>query len=79
MSTLNLRLPDSLHTRAKEPASREGISLNQSIATAVAEKMSALLTEDYLADRARRGREATYRSALASVPDAAPDHRDRSD
>ena len=77
MSTLSLRLPDSLHRRVKELASEEGISLNQFIATAVAEKMSALLTEDYLRDRALRGSESAYRAALAAVPDTEPDERDR--
>ena len=47
MSTLSLRLPDSLHKGVKELASREGISINQFVATAVAEKMSALMTEEY--------------------------------
>jgi predicted HicB family RNase H-like nuclease len=43
MSVLSLRLPESLHEKARELAEREGISLNQFIALAVAEKMSALL------------------------------------
>lgn len=34
----------------------EGISINQFISTAVAEKMSALMTVDYLKERARHGR-----------------------
>ena len=37
MSTLSLRLPESLHRRVKEMASQEGISINQFISTAVAE------------------------------------------
>ena len=55
MSTLSLRLPNSLHERARELAEREGISINQLIATALAEKRSALMTEEYLEVRARRG------------------------
>jgi predicted HicB family RNase H-like nuclease len=46
MSTPSLRLPESLHQNVRELAEREGISINQFIATAVAEKMSALLTEE---------------------------------
>ncbi len=41
MSALSLRLPNSLHPRARELAEREGISLNQFVSTAVAEKLSA--------------------------------------
>jgi hypothetical protein len=76
MSTLSLRLPESLHQRVRELADREGISINQFIATAVAEKMSALLTEEYLQARAQRGSRAKYDAALAQVPDVEPDERD---
>jgi hypothetical protein len=77
MSTLSLRLPESLHKQVKELARQEGISINQFVATAVAEKMSALLTEEYLNQRAERGSRERYESALAEVPDEAPDERDR--
>lgn len=73
MSTLSLRLPESLHKQVKELARREGISINQFVATAVAEKMSALLTEKYLAERAHRGSRERYEAALAKVPDVEPD------
>lgn len=77
MSALTLRLPESLHKRLKEAASKEGISINQFIATAVAEKMSALLTEDYLQTRARRGTRTKYEAVLAQVPDVEPEELDR--
>lgn len=77
MSTLSLRLPESLHRQVKELARREGISINQFIATAVAEKMSALLTEEYLEERARRGSRERYEAALAEVADVEPDEWDR--
>ena len=48
MSALSLRLPNSLHGRARELAQREGVSINQLVSSALAEKMSALLTEEYL-------------------------------
>jgi hypothetical protein len=77
MSVLSLRLPDSLHKQVKELASRDGISINQFVATAVAEKMSALMTEDYLRERASRGSRAKYEAALARAPDVEPDDHDR--
>jgi predicted HicB family RNase H-like nuclease len=52
MNTLSLRLPDSLHEEIKILPKKEGISINQFISSAVAEKMSVLLTESYLRDRA---------------------------
>ena len=77
MSTLSLRLPDSLHKKARELAARENISINQFIATAVAEKMSALMAEDYLAQRAARARRSKFKRALAKVPSVPADDRDR--
>ena len=41
MSALSLRLPNSLHERARDLARREGVSINQLVASALAEKMSA--------------------------------------
>ena len=72
MSTLSLRLPESLHKRLAALADREGISIKQLIATAVAEKMAALDTEQVLEARAKRGSRSRFLAALAKVPDAAP-------
>jgi predicted transcriptional regulator len=69
MSTLSLRLPESLHRRLAALAEREGISINQLIASAVAEKMAALDTEDVLSQRAARGSRSRCLAALAKVPD----------
>lgn len=77
MSTLSLRLPESLHVRLAEVAAREGVSINQLISSAVAEKMAALLTQEYLEKRADRGSRARFTAALARVPDVEPDASDR--
>ena len=76
MSTLSLRLPDSLHKRVRELAQQDGISINQFISTAVAEKLAALMTVDYLEERARRGSRERFQAVLAKVPDVAPDPED---
>ena len=77
MSTLNVNLPNSLHRKLEELSEREGIAEEQFIATAVAEKMSALLTEEYLEERAARANREKYERALSHVPDVEPDERDR--
>ena len=77
MSTLSVRLPDSLHARLKTLAKRERVSMNQLIATALAEKLSALDTEEYLETRAKRATKARFRKALHAVPDVPPDDSDR--
>lgn len=79
MHTFNLRLPSSLHRGVKQLAGREGVSMNQFIATAVAEKLSALRTEDYLEERAVRGSRERFEAVLRKVPSLEPDERDRLD
>jgi hypothetical protein len=70
-------LPQSLHRKLGEVAEREGISINQLINSAVAEKMSALMTEEYLEARADRGTRRKFVAALAKVTDVEPDASDR--
>ncbi|MGH7624433.1 MAG: toxin-antitoxin system HicB family antitoxin [Gemmatimonadaceae bacterium] len=67
MSSISLRLPESLHKLARELAEREDISINQLIATALAEKMAALMTGEYLAKRAARGRRRKFDRVLRKV------------
>ncbi|HWN42868.1 MAG TPA: YlcI/YnfO family protein [Thermoanaerobaculia bacterium] len=76
MSTLSLRLPDSLHNRVRELAQQDGISINQFISTAVAEKLAALMTEEYLENRAKRGSRERFLAVLAKVPDVPPESGD---
>jgi hypothetical protein len=71
MSTISVRLPESLHKMAKAIASEDQISMNQFIASAVAEKISALTTESYLKERAERASADKFRAALAAVPNTA--------
>jgi hypothetical protein len=53
-SNFALRLQPSLLDEARKLAESEGVALNQLINVAVAEKVSALRTEEYFAARARR-------------------------
>ena len=42
MSTLSIRLPDSLHQQLKAAAQQEGVSINQLVLMAVTRQVSAL-------------------------------------
>ena len=53
-SNFALRLQPSLLEEARRLAESEGVALNQLINVAVAEKLSALRTEDYFSQRAAR-------------------------
>jgi predicted transcriptional regulator len=77
MSTLSLRLPDSLHEQVKELAKRDGISINQFVASAIAEKMSALLTEEYIKEKMSKGNKNSFLKAMSKVPDSDPEDFDR--
>ena len=77
MSTLSVRLPESLHKKAKELAIQEHISVNQLISSALAEKISALMTEEYLHQRAARGSREKFLNALSRVKAVEPDEEDR--
>ena len=76
MSTISIRLPESLHDGIREAARREGISINQFIASAAGEKLAAWATEEYLTERARRGDRAKFEAALNHVADRAPEPDD---
>lgn len=68
MSSLSLRLPDSIHRQLKRAAEVDGISINQFISLAVAEKLSALQTYDIIAERAKGGSREGFLQAMALVP-----------
>ena len=72
MSALSLRLPNSVHRHIKEISKKEGVSINQFIASAVSEKISALMTEDYLEQRAKRANRKQFNKILDSVPAQTP-------
>jgi len=69
MSTMSLRLPESLHRRLREFAEKDDVSINQLITSAVAEKLAALSTLEYLEARAGKGNRKRFEEALALVPD----------
>ena len=77
MGVLSLRLPASIHRRLGELAEKEGVSINQLINSAVAEKISALLTAEYLAKRGNRAVRAEFAAVLGKVPDVEPEAHDR--
>jgi hypothetical protein len=76
MSTISLRLPDSLHEEIRKLAKREKVSINQLATLALAEKISALETEEYLTKRAARADKKKFLKALDKVADIEADGED---
>ena len=77
MSSTNIELPDSLLKQARELAEKEGVPLEQFIASALAEKMAAWRTVEYLKERAARGDRLKFQSAMGKVADVEPEPVDR--
>ncbi len=77
MSTLSVRLPNSIHQHAKRLARDEGISINQLVSSALAEKLSALDAERYLNELAERGKKVDIGAILAKIPPVEPEPHDR--
>ena len=61
MSKISVRLPDSLHKHLREFAQKEGILVNQLAASALSEKMAALATQNYLAERAAQANREKFK------------------
>jgi uncharacterized protein (DUF1778 family) len=72
MSALSLRLPESIHRHIRVIAKKEGVSINQFISSAVSEKISALMTEEYLETRAKKAKKGDFKKILAKVPSRKP-------
>ena len=77
MSTISLRLPDSLHRSARQLADKESVSLNQLITLALAEKIASLTTEEFFAARGKRASRRKFQQALRKVPARKPRSGDR--
>ncbi len=76
-STLTLRLPSSLHRTIKEQAKSDGVSISQFLVTAASEKISALMTQEYLANEAAMGNYDDFLKVLHTVPDNEPEEYDK--
>ncbi len=69
MTTTNypLRVSASIMGEAKKAAAQDGVSLNQFIGTALAEKVSAVRTEAVLKDRANRADRKRFDEVMAKA------------
>jgi predicted transcriptional regulator len=77
MSAISLRLPDNLHRSVREMADKEHVSINQMITLALAEKISSLMTEEYLGLRAKHGSKAKFLKAMGKVAKTEPEPKDK--
>ena len=72
MSTLTIQMPESLAKQLEVCAADEGITVDQLLASAAAEKLSALMTIDHLRQRAARANRQDFIDFLEASPDVPP-------
>jgi hypothetical protein len=77
MNELTIHIPSSLQRSLTDLAREDSISVDQFVSSAIAEKISALLTVKYLKERADRGSRAHLRKLLDAVPNVEPEEKDR--
>ena len=72
MSTLTIQLPDGIARQLQECAVKEGVTVEQLLSSAAAEKVSALMTIDHLRERARNAKREDFIAFLDGSPDVPP-------
>ncbi len=72
MSTLTIQLPDGLARQLRECAEKEGVTVEQLVSSAAAEKLSALMTVEHLRERARNAKREDFVAFLNASPDVPP-------
>jgi predicted transcriptional regulator len=77
MSAISLRLPNNLHRSVRELAGKEHVSINQIITLALAEKVSALMADEYLGSRAKHGSKEKFLKAMGRVEKNEPEPKDK--
>ena len=73
----NVAIPESLLKKVRELSEKEGITVDQFVSSAIAEKASAWATIEYLKERAKRGSREKFLKALSKVPTVEPDEADK--
>lgn len=79
MATYPLRLPRSLKEAVSEAAENDGVSVNQFIAIAVAEKLAALKTAGFFSERAKRADMDVFKRILSRAGGQPPQEGDELD
>jgi len=77
MKTLQVRMPESVHSRMKRLSREEGVSLNQFIIASVSNEIVREETRDFFRGVSSRFDAKAFADALAAVPDVPPAENDR--
>lgn len=72
MSAITITVPETLYNKVKELAERDNSSIEQFAVLALAEKMSSIVTTEYLEERSKRATPGGLSTLLSKAPNAEP-------
>lgn len=72
MSLVSIHLPKSIRAHVERVAADDGISVDQFIATATAEKLAVLEAGSYIQNRAKQADDKAFETVLRKVPSSKP-------
>jgi len=77
MSVITIDVPESLFDKLNEVAAKDRSTPEHFALLALAEKLSSVITVEYLEERAKRAKIERFEQLLSKVPDAEPEETDR--
>ena len=77
MATLEVAMPDEIQRTALEVAHRQHISIDELLVRALMEKLSAVVPDQDLEDRAQKGNRDDFERFLGQVPNVPAEPQDR--
>ncbi|MBN2036476.1 MAG: toxin-antitoxin system HicB family antitoxin [Chitinispirillaceae bacterium] len=69
---MSLRIPNSIHSRVKNLAEYDGVSVNQFITVAITEKLSVMNAAEYFSEKASKGSRDKFDQVLSKVSKREP-------
>ena len=77
MVKMQLRLPDSIHSKIKKIALRESMSINQFLVNSISNELIRYETMRFFEAKARGFSEKDFLDALDEIPDVPPEDIDK--
>jgi hypothetical protein len=77
MTPIQAQIPDYLYRQVESIAAKEDISIDMIVSMALSAHLTALLTQQYLEDKAEKGSWQRFQTILEKVPDVEPEDYDR--
>ena len=79
MTKLQLRLPDSIHTKVRKIAKRENLSINQLLVNSISNEIIRDETMQFFAKRSKNFDEQDFLVALQEIPEVESEEIDKLD